>query len=309
MRTIAPVVLLALLLSACGADSARSDRPAAGGATTAADEPPLVPSEPDTGQLYEANATVLEDKSHGPMLCLGGVLDSLPPRCGDVPIAGWDWQAVAGEETAGGTTWGMYHVVGRYDGENFAITDVGPYEDDQSASETDPDFTSPCPEPAGGWTGLDHTTQEDARPAIAYASSQPDSVTAWITHLEPPKLEFGPVIVNAVFTRNRERHEAEIRKVWHGPLCVVERDVPSARELGRIREEAEASLDELGLRMLWSSGPDVDPVIEIGVIVDLDGQAQAALDARYGAGTVRLIPALKAVSGHAVAPEGAWWRL
>ena len=45
--------------------------------------------------------------------------------------------------------------------------------------------------------------------------------------------------------------------------------------------------------MLWSAGSGVEPIIEIGVVVDVEGKGQAALDARYGAGVVRLIPALK----------------
>jgi hypothetical protein len=48
--------------------------------------------------------------------------------------------------------------------------------------------------------------------------------------------------------------------------------------------------------MLWSQGPGVpgvEPVIEIGVVVDVDGQGQAALDAQFGAGVVRLISALR----------------
>jgi hypothetical protein len=40
----------------------------------------------------------------------------------------------------------------------------------------------------------------------------------------------------------------------------------------------------------------VEPVIEIGVVADVGGKAQAALDARYGPGVVRLIPALKPLS-------------
>jgi hypothetical protein len=293
MRRSVPVLvaLLALFLAACGAEG-----PTAGGASTAADERPPAASKPDPGQLYEANATVLEDRSHGPMLCLGGVLTSLPPQCGDVPIAGWDWRAVEGEETVDGTTWGNYRVIGRYDGKTFTVTGAGPPEDHPSGSETDPDFTSPCSEPAGGWTGLDEATQEHAHPVHAYARRQPDYVTSWVTHLDPPAQEFGPVIVNVVFTGDVERHKAEIRKVWGGPLCVVERDVPSARELGRIRKEVEAGLNELGLQMLWSQGPAVEAVIEIGVVVDVAGEGQAALDSRYGDGVVRLIPALQPVS-------------
>lgn len=249
----------------------------------------------DPGRLYEANTTVLEDGSHGPMLCLGGMATSLPPQCGDVPIAGWDWDAVEGEEAVRGTTWGSFHVVGTYDGETFTLSEAGPYEDDPTASATVTDFTSPCREPEGGWHGLDHATQADVPSADADARSQPDYVASWITHLDPSTLERGPVVFNAVFTGDAERHEAEIGKLWGGPLCVVARDVPSARELSRIRSEAEAGLDELGLRMLWSwsQGPSVEPVIEIGVVVDVDGNGQAALDARYGSGVVRLVSALK----------------
>jgi hypothetical protein len=240
---------------------------------------------------------VLEDRSHGPMLCLGGVATSLPPLCGDVPIANWSWNGVEAEEAALGTTWGSYHVVGRYDGQVFTVTDVGPYEDDP-VSGAEPDLASPCRAPAGGWTGLDHASQEDVGPADAYAQVQPDYVTSWITHLDPSGRALGPVIFNAVFTGDAERHEAEIRKVWSGPLCVVARDVPNARELRRVREEAEASLDDLGLRMLSShtTSGSVEPVIEILVDVDVDGKGQAALDARYGPGVVRLVSALKPVS-------------
>jgi hypothetical protein len=270
----------ALVLAACGA-------------SIPADAPPAVPK-PAPDLLYEANGMVLDEKTRGPELCLGGILTSLPPQCGGVPITDWDWQAVEGEETMGGATWGSYHVVGTYDGETFRVTAVGPFENDQA--ETDTDFATPCPEPPSGWTGLDHATQNDDAGAHAYARSQPDYVTSWVTHLEPAKLEFGPVIVNVVFTGDAERHEAEIEKVWDGPLCVIERDVPSAHALARIRKEVEAGLDELGLRMLWSQGPGVEPVIEIGVIVDVEGTAQAALDARYGPGVVRLVPALRPLS-------------
>jgi hypothetical protein len=288
MRISGSLVVLAsaLFLAACGAGDPPSS-PAA--------EPPPTVSGPDPNQLYEVNTTVLEDRTHGPTLCLSGILESLPPQCGNVPIANWDWQAVSGEERLSGTTWGNYHVVGSYDGSTFTLTDVGPYEEDTSGP-TDPDFSSPCPEPSGGWSDLEQATQEDARPAAAYARSQPDYVTSWVTQLEPAKAEFGPVIVNAVFTGDRERHEAEMRKVWGGPLCVIERDVPTADELARIRKEAEARLDDLGLEMLWSAGPGVEPIIEIGVVVDVEGKGEAALDARYGAGVVRLIPALKPAS-------------
>jgi hypothetical protein len=234
---------------------------------------------------------VLEDRSHGPMLCLGVVALSLPPHCGDVPVKGWSWDAVEGEESMSGTRWGQYHVVGRYDGKTFEVIQVGRYEDDSHWPEVD--FTSPCDEPPGGWPELDGATQEEAHRVHAYARSQPDYVTSWVTHLKPEAFEFSPVVVNVMFTGSAARHEAEIEQLWDGPLCVVERPGHSARDLKRIRTEAEQGLAALGLQMLWSEGPSVDPRIDIGVVADQGGKGQASLDTRFGAGVIRLIPALK----------------
>ena len=288
MRTalvLLPAVLL-LAQAACGAEDRRT------GGSSMTDEAPPTAAQP-ASELYEANATVLEG-DEGPMLCLGAMLLSLPAQCGDVPIANWDWDTVGGEESMAGRTWGQYHVVGAYDGETFTVTEVGPFEADGLEPETD--LSSPCPEPGGGWLVADpgRSTQEHARKATAYASSQPDYVASWVTHLDVEQAEFGPVVFNAVFTGAVTRHEAALREVWEGPLCVVQREGPTAKEVGRIRPEVEASLGRLGLRMLWSQGPGVDPTIEIGVVADPGGVGQAALE-RYGPGLVRLFPALRPV--------------
>lgn len=253
--------------------------------------------------------TVLEQRGetffpkHGPMLCLGAMAMSYPPQCGDVPIANWDWDAVEGEETASGATWGQYQVVGTYDGETFTVTDVGPSRDNPPQFGSEVDFSSPCPEPAGGWVLHDpnEALQQDASGANAYAQRQPDVVSSWVTHFDSSNPddtgldEFDPVIFNAVFTGDVERHEAEIRKRWPGPLCIIEGEGPTKRELSRIRTEAEAYVNgELGLQMLGSSTGGVEQVIEIGVVADPEGAGQAALDARWP-GLVRLFPALRPV--------------
>ena len=287
------LALLPLLLTACGAGT--PDTRATG--TREAERPPA--SQPEPAQVYEANGMVCDDGERGPMLWLGGIALVLgPPQCSGIPLVNWDWQAIEREERESGTTWGSYHVVGRYDGKTLAVTEVGPYEDDPPVFGTDPDTTSPCDEPEGGWAVPDpaHNTQNDVGAAAAYARSQPDYSTSWNIHLQPDLLEFSPVVFNAVFTGEAERHEAEIRKVSNGPLCVLSRDVPTARESRRIRKDVEAGLDELGLQMLWSAGPGVDPVIEIGVVADVGGKAQATFDARYGPGIVRVIPALRPAS-------------
>jgi hypothetical protein len=295
MRRFVPAIVasLPLFVAACGAEGPSADRQ-----DTAAERPSPVVSEAEVGQLYEADGMVCDDGRRGPVLWLGASLMILGPQpCRGIPLVNWDWGVVDGEETAGGTTSGNYRVVGAYDGETLTVTDVGPYEDDPAAFGTDPDTTAACDEPEGGWAvpDPDHNTQNDVGVVHAYARSQPDYSTSWNTPLDPALAEFGPVIVNIVFTGDAELHKAEIRKIWDGPLCVVERDLPTARELARIRQEVEAGLDDLGLQMLWSAGPAVEPVIELGVVADVGGRAQAALDARYGPGVVRLIRALRPV--------------
>ena len=280
------VVTSALALTACGT----GEPGGAVGSTSAADEPPA-PSA-DAPQLYEASATVL-DATDGPMLCLGGILLSLPPQCGDVRIANWDWDAVGGERSMDGTTWGGYHVVGRFDGEVFTVAEVGPFEEPDVPEAYV--YENPCPEPEGGWVAPDpeHNTQEEARRAHAYARSQPDYVIAWNDHLDKELQEFSPVVFVAVFTGQADRHETAIREVWDGPLCVVERDVPTAQELAQIRKEVEARLPDLGLKLLGSDTGGLPPMVFIDVVADADGRAQALVDDEYGPGIVRILPALR----------------
>ena len=230
----------------------------------------------------------------GAKLCLGGVRLSLPPQCAGIPVANWDWAAVGAEESRGGTTWGDYHVVGTYDGEVFTVIRA----EAPARSFEDPyRYELPCPEPEGGWVAPDppHNTQNDVAGARAYAGRQPDHVSSWVEHLEPEREEFGPVVFVAVFTGDAERHEAELRKVWSGPLCVVGRDLPTERELARIRSEVEARLPELGLELLGSGTGGFEPAVIIEVVVDVDGRAQALVDREYGPGIVRFVPALRPV--------------
>lgn len=65
--------------------------------------------------------TVLDDGS-GAQLCLGGVMESYPPQCSGLPLAGWEWEAVAGWEEAGDVRWGAYAVQGAYDGATLTVT-------------------------------------------------------------------------------------------------------------------------------------------------------------------------------------------
>jgi hypothetical protein len=71
------------------------------------------------GRRYQTTITVLQSRDHGPELCLGAVWTSHPPQCRGLPITNWRWDQVKGHQTAGGTTWATYHLVGTYDGTWF----------------------------------------------------------------------------------------------------------------------------------------------------------------------------------------------
>jgi hypothetical protein len=92
------------------------------------------------------------------------------------------------------------------------------------------------------------------------------------------------------FTGDIERHRSEISEVWGGPLCVVEFE-RTLTDLTRIQTEIGDG-SELGLHLLSSSVAETRNRVEATVV--LAGAAdQAALDARYGPGTVVLESALQ----------------
>lgn len=296
MRAIVIVAALlpAALLAGCGESEAG---PAGGSSST-------VRPVPDRSQLYETDTTVLED-AVGPKLCVGGVADSLPPQCVGLPLVGWDWNAVDGEKRAMGATWGTYHVVGTLDGETFVVREAGPA---RPIGGRERDFSTPCPEPEGGWAPVDpsRASDEDFAAGAAVAQSRPDYVALWVDYAGgltadevARRLEEGePVlqIMNVVVTEDVAGAEAAIRESWGGPLCVTQREGHTEAELAAIREEALKFVqEELGLRYLWSSGGDLGLAAEVGVVVDPGGAGQAALDERYGPGMVKLFPALTPV--------------
>lgn len=106
----------ALTLTACA--TPRADAPAAdpGPAARLGDVQPAPPEGEVTAQ-----GTVMDDDG-AVELCMGAIAESYPPQCGGIPLEGWDWDAVDGEETASGSTWGAYAVTGTFDGETFTVT-------------------------------------------------------------------------------------------------------------------------------------------------------------------------------------------
>lgn len=296
MRLV-PAVLSLLVFAACAGDDQTT--------VTGAEDPAPTPTSATTGEetRYEATSIVLESPSHGPQLCLGGVEESYPPQCGGPDVVGWDWDAVDGEESANGTTWGSYTVTGTWDGEALTLTE--PPIEPQPVQRPDEDrdrFATPCPEPVEGWAVLDPDTTSDAamEAAIEYARAQPEVGGVWVDQSINPAFDQDPVdesrandptrlILNISFTDNLAEHEQAIRERWGGPLCVSEASF-SHTELTEIRTEVESEVGDV----LYSSLDEVHGRVEIGVTVD-DG-LQERFDSRYGDGVVDVRAQLRPVN-------------
>ena len=277
-----PVLLvLVVLLGACG-------EPA---------EPVTADGGPAPDQRYTVSTTVLESPQHGPQLCLGGVAESYPPQCGGPDVVGWRWDEVRGEESANGTTWGTFTVVGTWDGEQLTLTEPpGP---PTPADDVDVDLTTPCPTPPGGWQVAD-PSKLDQGPALEYAHVQPDFAGAWLDQsINPAASQERPdeeamndpskLVLNLRFTGDLPRHEAEIRARWGGALCVSEAD-RAAQELERIQQELTEELEPLSSGISTVQGT-------VGLTVPVaDPSLQASLDERYGEGTVVVTGLLRPVA-------------
>jgi len=255
------------------------------------------------GRRYQTTATVLQSRDHGPELCLGVVLDSFPPQCRGLPITNWRWDQVKGQKTAGGTTWGSYHLVGTYDGASFTVlrADRPPPARRPSREERFRDEPkSACPEPEGGWPVPDpaRRSERDLEPVTRAARAEPDFAGVWLSYLEPMghnvAEEPGEFVLNVAFTGDLERHQAQLRSLWGGRLCVT-RQQRSYRELLRIQRELHgAAGSELGLHVLSTGIREDANAVSLEVVV-LEERARQALDARFGVGAVQVTARLTPV--------------
>ena len=273
----------------------------AGGDSSAARSPGEQP-----GELI-ARATVLEDRSHGAQLCLGGILESLPPQCGGPDLIGWDWDAVTGFDAVGDTRWGEFVVIGTYDraAATFTLTRPAvPAEEYDGAGlpagqDPEAELRTPCPEPDGGWRVLDPalTSEGSLIQTIRAARARPDFGGLWVDQSINPAMTDGKtanderrlndparLILNVSVTGDPEVAEAELRQTWGGALC-VRRSGHTERELRRIQARVSSLPDFL-------SSAVANDRVAVTVVWD-DGTLQAAFDEQYGAGVIAVSFALQ----------------
>ena len=290
MRVLACLTLVVLV--ACGDDASVDVR---------GPESQTNPSEADEIR-YQGTGMVLQEASGTAQLCQS-VLTSLPPQCGGgVELVDWSWDLVDDEETSRSVTWGDYEVTVTVDGDRFNVIDAGPPRHRPSEA-AEPDFTTPCPEPPGGWaTTVDHSllTLEDLTAFHTYVDAQPDRSASWNDSTTDPKFDpddlgsyvYDPAaaVTNIRFTQDSERHEAEIRAIWGGPICVMEGGLPGTEMLDRFQKIAR-DLESVGGHPVGGSVDEVGGRFVFNVVLE-DPEAQAELDQQYGPGVVVIEPQL-----------------
>ena len=241
------LTLLAPFLLACGDD----DGSEVGTGDGASDDPT---------REYEASVTVLESPEHGPQLC-GGVMDSYPPQCGGPDIVGWDWDAVDAE-SANGTTWGEYHVVGTWSDDTFTLT--RPATAPEPPGDRDEhDFSPACAEPEV----VDATHGQEQWEGVTI----PERVALWVS--DPAGDWDGPFVLNVVVRPGAgDAARAAIRERYLGALCITERDGPTEAEL--VETQSDIDHEQIGAVASYPDTTEGVVVVEVWV-VDEDTTAYA----------------------------------
>lgn len=277
--------LLAVFVAAAGCARGSADGVATTDPKPAPSAENLVPD--DYKGRFEVRATVLENQYHGPQLCTA-VADSLPPQCSGPDIAGWKWPSGT-YESAVKSKWGLYLLTGTFDGKTFTLTQPPqPPTADAVVPGSGPDFTSPCPAPPGGWKATDpaKATREAMEQVNALVQQDRDYGGLWIDEpaaaLDPtPHTDPRRLVLNVTFTKDLDKHRAEIRKIWGGALCVSAARHSDA-ELRRIQDEVVKADDINGAAVDATTG-----TVTVDVLVAREGR-QRNLDAKYGPQTVIL---------------------
>jgi hypothetical protein len=285
-------VVFGVMVAGCGDQTTRVDP------GTAA-EPPQTEPATSAGVMTTRYPVMVIDDGDAAELCLGGVMESLPPQCSGPELVGWDWADHDGHyEESGGVRWGEFKVTGTFDGTEVTVTDAVSAIEWSGQPATDVDFSSPCPEPPGGWSGepiamFSHDAVFEAAQRLS------DYASGWVTHRDPrdpreldqtladdPEAKILPPIINIKVTGDPAAADAKLRKVWEGPLCVTTAE-RTEKELRKIQDEVTSSTAGI----LVASVDIMKGTVQVGVTYD-DGTLQAALSEQYGKGVVEVNSAL-----------------
>jgi hypothetical protein len=243
-----------------------------------------------TDTEYETTTTILESSAHGPELCLGGVLTSLPPQCGGMPITNWDWDAVDDEESLHGTTWVDAYVRGTSDGKIFSLTRPPgrPRRSREDTSRFDPACARPdAVDTSDGGAAWEEASQRDG----GTFSDIPGLIAIWVT--DRPRDDPPVFVANLVVRPGRAADvRTRVRRHYRGALCIVERD---QRTIDQLEADFARIDDILTATFLTADIDERTGVIRVELAI-VDERSQREVDEAFGKGVVVLTGQLEPVS-------------
>ncbi|MFT3888569.1 MAG: hypothetical protein QM713_10455 [Arachnia sp.] len=230
---------------------------------------PASPSAEVTGNV------LIRGSAEAPVLCLGGMMESLPPQCSGPALKGpFDWAGVQFTE-ASGVRWTdkAYTVRGIYDptdGEYGSFTLTAPV---ALAPEVQPSVTTfpqLCDDPmVGAPPGTDPLEQQAFAGALDLTDQKLPVVSSWAT-------DGGTY--NYLVQGDAEAAFAEMRAVFDGGLCVQSSDAPTyARRMAALDAVAEA----LAGQYVGGDISELPPELTVTVVVATP-QIEAAVRAAAG---------------------------
>lgn len=242
---------------------------------------------------HVVDATVLEDVSHGPQLCLGIIETSYPPRCSGPDVRGWDWDRTEGFQTSGRSRFGELGLRGVHVDGALVLTRA-PTRPTGVPSDRGPDVpTTPCPEPDGGWfaggevASTGGAAQDVLHAAMRHAERMPHVSSVWPEYLGGPT-DGNRAVLTVRVTEDVAAARRELRALWPGALCVRRGGLTQQHRL-RIATELHRTLG----RALIAVHTESHDHVAVQVLLDEDGALQRRLDDRYGEGVVRVGSALQ----------------
>jgi len=254
---------------------------------------------------FRASGTILESDTHGPVLILGPVMLSLPPRGYGPELVGWSWDTVPHEDMYG-ARWGEYTVTGYFDGERFTLSEpavvlesldpaVWDFPDPASlpGREAVEPLGTPCSAPPEGPRPIDEAraTSEAFDQAAQLARADPGFSHLWVDQNLPPGVpnphdnDRARVILNVATTGDPRELERTLRTVWGGSLR-VSKGARTDADLARIQDAVIKTPWALEASHSGRAGQ-----VELKV-VRATRQLQAQFDTTYGPGVVNLIGVL-----------------
>lgn len=239
---------------------------------------------------YEFVGTVTETDGSGAELCIGAAIMVFPPQCGGIPVDQWVWEDVPGAQEEGATSWvDQIRVVGTYDGEVFHLTEEPSLPEGVGGPAIDvpADFPPLCTPKV---TDATMTGDADFEAVSTTAGALASTSAFWVSRAARPVEER---IVNVIVTADAAAVTEDLRTLWGGSLCVVERPTtPTEAELNDISTRLP---DLLGADYLggWTDPERGLAIAQVKLATD---ELRTQLDEEFGPGTVELSPALKPLS-------------